>query len=234
MSQDPDPETIPAEHLPEAPTEVLGLDISHHNQVDDWSRVLAAGIQFAIIRVSHGGKLDRKFVEHFSGARAAGLVVGAYHFYEPKDEYPTAPPANVQARVFLDALRSVDLLDVRAVPGLLPPVLDAEEGRPGASNLLTWLDVVEDEVHLCPWIYTMIGWWSSAIGDDDRFSRYPAWIADWSPPLDIPRPWADAIVWQHTNKCVVDGIRHPVDVNRFYGSTETLNWMSRSLVNDET
>jgi len=222
-------DTIPVEHLPEEPSEVLGIDISHHNQIEDWNRVVAAGVQFAIIRVSHGGELDRKLVAHMKAARGAGIVVGAYHYYESPDEYSDAPEPEAQARTFLDALRSVGMLNVGAVPGLLPPVLDAESGHPGADALLRWLHEVEVETGLCPWVYTMIGWWASAIGDDDRFSRHPAWIADWSPPLNIPRPWVDAIIWQHTNRAKVDGIRGLVDLNRFYGSKETLDWLARKM-----
>ena len=80
-------EPINAEHLPESTTTVLGIDVSHHNVVTDWNRVKRAGIEFAIVRVSHGIKQDRTFRSHLEGARQAGLVVGCYHYFEAADCY---------------------------------------------------------------------------------------------------------------------------------------------------
>ena len=77
-----------------------------------WSKVKAAGKQFALIRVSDGtGHLDPDFTSNWKNAKAAGLVVGAYQFFRPT-ENPTS-----QADLLLSHPGSVG-----SGPGHLPPV----------------------------------------------------------------------------------------------------------------
>lgn len=58
-----------------------GIDVSKHNGVVDWQAVVAAGIEFVIIRCSYGlQSKDELFVQNVAGAKAAGLKVGAYHY----------------------------------------------------------------------------------------------------------------------------------------------------------
>ncbi len=62
--------------------EVHGIDVSHHQGEIDWPAVAADGISFAYIKATEGGDhIDRRFAENWAGARAAGLRVGAYHFF---------------------------------------------------------------------------------------------------------------------------------------------------------
>lgn len=61
---------------------VRGIDVSRHQGDIDWKRVAADDVSFAIIKATEGGDwVDPKFSENFREARAAGLKVGAYHFY---------------------------------------------------------------------------------------------------------------------------------------------------------
>jgi lysozyme len=199
---------------------VRGIDISHHNVVTDWTAVRESGVVFAFIRASHGVKADRKFREHWEGARAAGLIVGAYHYYEASDRF-------WQAWTFIDELEKVDH------SGMLPPVLDVEAGKPAAEELGEWLNEVEDYSGRCPWIYTMPAWWPHP---SDVFSRFPLWVAHWgvSAPR-VPAPWTDWIVWQ-TGSGLVPGCHGPIDQNVGNFSLETLQWLAggvnekRSLV----
>ena len=216
-------EPIRVEHLPEVPGTVLGIDVSHHNMVTDWDDVKGSGIEFAIVRVSHGIKHDRAFRDHLEGAREAGLIVGCYHYFEAADCYSNGGMPMGQARVFVEGMRMAGLV---GAAGVLPPSLDIEEGTVPAGDLLLWMSDVQAETLLCPWLYTMLGWWGSHIGGDVRFGRFPLWAADWTPPLNIPPPWTDVMVWQHTNIGRVPGIVGNVDLNRFNGSLETLRWMA--------
>jgi lysozyme len=201
---------------------VVGIDISHHNEVTDWSAVWQAGVRFVIVRVSHGDTYDRKWIEHVKGARGAGMVVGLYHFYEAAPKYPNAPGPLPQAELFLEGMRSQGLIDA---PGLLPRVLDIEDGHPQPSELVVWLERIWMMTKRCPWVYTNAGWWNQHMGNDTRFAGYPLWASDWTPPLRTPKPWTDAIMWQHTNAWRCPGIEAPVDRNVFNGCLETLLWM---------
>lgn len=200
----------------------IGIDVSKWQGAIDWTRVAAAGIQFAFIRASNGDSIDPRFVENWRGATAAGVIPGAYHYFE-------CPGADVDVQVdtFLDQLYEVW---VPGEPGL-PPVLDAEEGRPNATIIHRWLLLVESATDLCPWIYTNANWWtnSSGIGPDERFERYPLWVSHWHAKTPrIPQPWTDYIAWQHTNVGRVDGISTNVDINVFNGKPEDLRWMARA------
>ncbi len=58
-----------------------GIDVSENNGSVDWQAVADAGIEFVMIRSSYGlHSKDEMFTEHYNGAKAAGLKVGAYHY----------------------------------------------------------------------------------------------------------------------------------------------------------
>ena len=64
-----------------------GIDVSEHNGSIDWASVKSAGFDFAMIRTGYGGdpdawsqQKDDYFESYYSGALAAGLKVGAYHY----------------------------------------------------------------------------------------------------------------------------------------------------------
>ncbi len=62
-----------------------GIDVSEHQTSVDWSAVKGAGYDFAMIRTGYGGEdwsnqTDKNFETFYSGATAAGLEVGVYHY----------------------------------------------------------------------------------------------------------------------------------------------------------
>ncbi|NLY82425.1 MAG: hypothetical protein GX078_06575, partial [Clostridiales bacterium] len=65
---------------------VVGIDVSTYQGNINWTKVKAAGVDFAIIRIGfmgYGtGKLvaDDKFKQNLEGAKNAGLKVGVYFF----------------------------------------------------------------------------------------------------------------------------------------------------------
>src|ERR1700704_4796393 len=79
-----------------------GVDVSNHQGVVGWRRVAGAGIAFAIPKASEGtGFTDPYFVRNVQGARAAGILCGAYHFLSHD------LPARTQADHFLEVLSMV-------------------------------------------------------------------------------------------------------------------------------
>lgn len=61
---------------------VRGIDVSHHHGEIDWAQVAQSGVAFVSVKASEGGELsDPRFLANVTGARAAGLKVGAYHFF---------------------------------------------------------------------------------------------------------------------------------------------------------
>lgn len=81
-----------------------------------WLKVATEGRRFAFLRCEEGtGGVDPTFAGNVYGARAAGLLVGAYFVYQPGAD-PSA-----QATAWL---RTSSALGTR--PGELPPVIDFE------------------------------------------------------------------------------------------------------------
>ena len=98
-----------------ARTEVRGIDVSQWQGAIQWSRLPGAGVRFAIIRLSNNMSLDTRFNENWAAARTAGVLRGAYHYFNPTTS------ATGQANFFVDHLLSRGFGD-----GDLPPMLDIE------------------------------------------------------------------------------------------------------------
>ena len=63
--------------------EFKGIDVSHWQNVIDFEKVKASGIEFVIIKAGGSDKgfyMDSRFKENYNKAVAAGLSVGAYYF----------------------------------------------------------------------------------------------------------------------------------------------------------
>jgi lysozyme len=199
--------------------QVQGIDVSHLQQTIDWTQVRQAGPLFAFMKASDGITwTDPEFAINWSGAAAAGLLRGAYHFYETNDD-PTA-----QAENFLSV--------VQLVPGDLPPVVDIETMKSGGSagqvvqDLQTWLNVVEQATGRVPMIYTNDSFWNSL--GTSAFGGYPLWIAEYgvqSPKL--PSGWTSWAFWQYSESGTVAGISTTVDLDVFSGSLAELEALVR-------
>ena len=62
--------------------EHFGIDVSSHQGSIQWQRVAGDEIRFAYIKATEGSDFtDRRFVENWRGAGAAGLRRGAYHYF---------------------------------------------------------------------------------------------------------------------------------------------------------
>lgn len=70
-------------YRPEAgPGERLGVDVSHYQGSIEWAAVASDGITFAYIKSTEAGDwVDDTFAANWTGARRAGIDVGAYHFF---------------------------------------------------------------------------------------------------------------------------------------------------------
>ncbi|MCR5371052.1 MAG: lysozyme [Clostridium sp.] len=70
-----------------------GIDVSRHNGPVDWSRVKAAGYDFAFIRIAYRGygtagslREDERALSNLTAAKSAGLKVGVYVFSQAVNE----------------------------------------------------------------------------------------------------------------------------------------------------
>lgn len=198
---------------------VPGIDVSKYQGAIKWPAVQQAGVRFVFVRVSDGvDVLDERFAENWAGAKAAGLLRGAYQYFRPSAD------AQAQARLFLS---TVGVL--RA--GDLPPVLDVEtlEALPAKTvveGIRTWLDLVARRSRRTPILYTNVATWT-ALGAPDLGAR-PLWIARWSSECPAPLSgFAQWHFWQHSSEGKIAGIDTAVDLDWFAGPIEELRQLAQ-------
>ncbi len=193
------------------------IDLSHYNPVTNWGAVKAAGIVGVILKATQGaGMVDVTYASNFAQARAAGLLVGAYHFNTGE---------NVQAQVghFL----SVAKPDAQTLLAL-----DFEDNPSSNMSLpqaKEFLLEVESRVGRAPILYS-----GNRVKDllgntkDEVLSSFRLWLAQYGP---VPRPqtsWTAPWLWQFSDGEVgpwhapVPGVRGYVDLNSYAGTDEQL------------
>lgn len=168
---------------------VQGVDVSYYQGNFNWA---GAGVQFGYARVSDGtGFMDPQFSNNWSKTKAAGVLRGAYQFFEPGQD------ATAQANIVVNAVGKLGAGD-------LPAMIDVEAtgGQSAgtiASKMQTWLTVVEKGTGKRPIIYTGPYFWQSNV-NSGAFASYPLWIAHYgvSCPL-IPDNWSNWTAWQHSD-----------------------------------
>ena len=206
---------------------VPGIDVSYWDAGIDWPKVRATGQRFVFAKATEGDfHSDQTFGANWSGAKAAGLLRGAYHFFRANVD------GKKQAARFIDYVKSVNDL------GELPPVLDLEthDGQKKEKIIeraKVWLDLVEAAFGKKPIIYSaqyfLQDYFSEAGGGPPIWAKdYPLWLAQYpnnysedSKPF-LPRGWFKWTFWQYSEKGRVNGINASVDMNLFNGALEEL------------
>ncbi|MFL6196585.1 MAG: glycoside hydrolase family 25 protein [Thermoanaerobaculia bacterium] len=187
-----------------------GIDVSKAQGTVDWAAVAAAGYLFTFVKATDGQDyVDPTFAQNWEGAKAAGLLRGAYHFFRAEDD-PVA-----QATWFWKTV---------GAPGELPLVVDVEETmeQPAStvvSGLARFLDSLQQWTAKPPMVYTAPGFWNSL--GTSAFGGYPLWVAEYgvSQPV-IPAGWKIWDFWQFSETGQVPGIAVNVDLDVFSGSPE--------------
>jgi lysozyme len=199
--------------MPESePSYVSGIDVSHYQGEVDWPAVAASGVRFAFIKATDGvDDVDPRFAQNWAGAKIAGMIRGAYHFFRPRLD------AQQQAAHFLRVVAMDDLalppaLDVEVTDGLAPPALQA--------GIKTWLEAVRAAFGCTPIVYTDPSFWRRNVAAD--FSAYHLWLACYAAEPEVPATWHAWTFWQHTDRGNVNGISGQVDLNYCAVSSEDL------------
>ena len=200
-----------------------GIDASHWQGTINWTQVAGAGKTFVFLKATEGSTYaDPTYVGNHSGARAAGIKVGAYHFARPD---ATPGDAVAEARWFLSKV-SFASDDLR-------PVLDIEvNGGLSVAALQGWVRDWLDEVYVQTGrratIYTSASFWSSSMGNTQSIALAgytTLWIANWgvSSPSVPANNWAGYgwSFWQYSSTGSVSGINGNVDLDRAKGTDLT-------------
>lgn len=194
---------------------IHGVDVSRYQGPIDWRAARAAGISFAYIKATEGGDLaDPMFHTYRTGAAAAGVRQGAYHFYY------FCRSAREQAAWFIR--------NVPRDPNALPPVLDLEwnhqsrscSRRPSGAEVraeaVVFLDMLERHYGRRPLVYTTPDFYhQTGLG---QLPRTQFWLRSVAAHPAERYPGEGWSFWQYTGTGIVPGIARPVDINAFAGS----------------
>ncbi len=194
----------------------LGVDVSEHQQQIDWTQVAGAGMEFAFVRIGYRGYtegglyLDEHAAENLTGAKDAGLQVGAY-FYS---QATTTEEAAQEAAFCISFLRDYKID--------LPVVFDweyvSEDARTGSMDsqtltqcAKTFCQAVEDAG------YDAMIYFNPHIADNYlnlfELDEYPFWLSMYSDTMDYPNK---VEFWQYTQYGTVPGIPGSADVNLWF------------------
>ena len=197
---------------------VEGIDVSEYQRTVDWAMVRASGRRYAIARVAHLPRVDPTFPRNWAGMRAAGLIRGAYLYFDPSVD------AAMQADLVVNAVG-------RLGPGDLPVTLDVEKPQPGlpapdvyAARIRVFVERVTAGTGRPPMIYTGAYYWPNYVRTRD-FNALPLWHAQYTSTARCPTiadAWSDWSFWQYSSTGRVPGIAGNVDLDRFNGTLSAL------------
>lgn len=235
----------PAAAATPATTGLQGVDVSRwqHDGTPaaiDWGKVRAAGKRFAIIQATRGRTAPLSsdgtywFPIDWAGARAAGLVVGAYSYAMPR----IAPHETLVDTAILDARYFVSKTGSLRAKGVLPAVLDYENNDAGLSPAQlvafagAWLGEVQRLTGRRPLIYSYPHFWRTQMADTTAFSSrgYRLWVASYTTTPELFGGWTTYTFWQYGiagetqayKDVQVPGITGSVDLDRYCCDTMNL------------
>jgi len=199
----------------------LGLDVSHYQTISSWSSVKASGRDFVWSKSTEGFTYnDPSFVSNITGARAAGLLSGAYHYARYDNNTATA-----EVQHFLQVAGPY------LTAGYLTPVLDVEQSttlsRAQVSQWVNdWCNGVLSATGIRPIVYTYPYYAQTYL--DSTVTQWPLWMANYNgqnPQMGNPistGPWAGWNFWQYSSTGGVSGISGNVDLDVFNSDAAAL------------
>ncbi|MCO6383432.1 MAG: glycoside hydrolase [Vannielia sp.] len=212
------------EGISPASYEVHGIDASRYQGEIDFAAARRSGIRFAWLKATEGGDhLDPGFAVNAPAARAAGVPVGAYHFY-----YFCRTPEEQAAWFIANVPRS---------PGDLPPVLDMEWNhlsrtctlRPAPGEVRDSIErftaIVGRHYGTRPVIYTTPDFYAE--NDLGQLRGQEFWLRAVTKHPSEHYPDERWSFWQYTGTGIVPGVAGKVDLNAFGGGQSAWQgWLS--------
>lgn len=199
----------------------LVLDLSHYDVVQSLHRAQAAGIAGIIHKASEGPGMSDKFYDaRRAGAKAVGMLWGAYHFL----------------RLYNVAVQVEQFLSVAKPDDATLMALDHEDPKVPLNVALEFLHRVHAKVGRYPLLYSgfLIKEQLSSSGSiDTSFAAdVRLWLAQYGSQPTWPKCWERPFLWQFTGDGegpephAVPGIVLPggngLDINSYEGDAGQL------------
>lgn len=197
-----------------------GLDLSHHQgSTLDFKALRAEGIEFAFLKSTEGSTfVDSEFVGNLSKARAAGMLVAAYHY------------------VRSNATAAAQVVNVaRVVPRDVPVIPDVEANSGGVTLVREFVEQLRAVGYRVPLLY-LPRWYWQQIGSPSLAGLPPLWSSRY--PDNVSRSLSDGLakapatywagygglgvtVLQFTSSARVAG-HAPLDADAYIGTRDQL------------
>ena len=184
-----------------------GIDVSSYQKDIDWSATAKdKNIKFVYVKATEGATYrSRHYQYNIENARQYGIHVGAYHFFRPN------VPVEKQFLNFTSVVKKEDQD--------LIPLIDVEVRgnnltvKALVDSVLAFADKLEDHYGCKPMIYTGHAFYNSYLSG--KIPGYPLFIARYSKVEPRLTGGANWVLWQFSEKGVIAGIDHAVDLCRF-------------------
>lgn len=183
-----------------------GIDVSNYQKDINWRAAAEdPSIKYVYVKATEGAThKQHRYRANLENARRHGVKVGSYHFLS------TTSPIRKQFENFISMAKPeeqdlIPLLDVETHTGWSAKQL---------QDSVKLFCVLLEEYYGCkPMIYTNVSYFNTLLGYD--FKNYPLFIARYSksePQLNFGAKW---ILWQFSDKGIINGIDARVDLSRF-------------------
>ena len=193
---------------------IEGIDVSHYqNQAGgggpnaiNWAAVRAAGVKFVFVKISEQTSADSFAQQNVARARAAGLLVGGYHFLR------NSASGQAQANAFLNTVQFqqgdlLPALDLEVVPG------SAAAKTAYVQKARSWVSRIAQHYGKPPFLYTRRDILVS-LGNPSGLQHCPLWLARFgSAPPPLPAGWPSFVIWQFSQSGSVNGVTGNVDLD---------------------
>lgn len=199
-----------------------GIDVSRYQGLPNWAAVSASGVRFCMAKAAQGAGIgnsgrmfrDQSFAANLTGASAAGIACGAYHYFTAATE----TGALEEADYFCDALDEYrPLIQLWAAADIeektpLAPLTPQERIRLAAA----FLRRVRERGYR-PMLYAnpdfIVNVFGLRILDTLRELGAELWLAAWGAKRETLARYGDVKIWQYSSTGRVSGIASDVDLN---------------------
>ena len=206
--------------VPAGKTITEGIDVSKWDGTINWSKVKAAGTDFAIIRAGYTGYgngtlyADDTYATNMKNAAAVGMPVGVYIY----SQATTTAEAKKEAQFCLNAVKGYSVK--------LPIVMDVEfaEDSGGYTGRLYKANLSKtQQTNIClafcetvaaagytPMVYANRSMLTSNMNASTISAKYPIWLANYTTSTSYT---GDYSYWQYSETGIVNGISTAIDCN---------------------
>ena len=192
-----------------------GIDVSAHQGNINWDAVKAAGIDFAIIRISYGqNSVDSKAIRNIEECIRVGMPFGVYTYSYALNVNNAINEANLVIKTlapYKDKVKFPVIIDMEDADGY-----KRKYGMPSNDVLVSICEkecLMFEEAGYYAAIYASKSWFDTKL-NSSRLNRFDKWIAWWNKGASFDKNIYG--LWQYTSSGSVNGISGNVDMNEAY------------------